>query len=143
MNEKLPYYMAYPMPFSYDDERTERMDYEYLKSMYPDIPKRILPYVEEECDRMEYENSMIYDEYPDKLQLKLMCRRVFDRIKKFEKSLQIPDLCCGREEDAYEDGKTLDGISSDQTLRSLTEVMVYQELYKRRCDHRRRCRRFY
>lgn len=143
MNEKLPYYMAYPMPFSYDDERTERMDYEYLKSMYPDIPKRILPYVEEECDRMEYENSMIYDEYPDKLQLKLMCRRVFDRIKKFEKSLQIPDLCCGREEDAYEDGKTLDGISSDQTLRSLTEVMIYQELYKRRCDHRRRCRRFY
>ena len=54
MNEKLPYYMAYPMPFSFDDERIERMDLEYLKSMYPKIPKRILPYVEEECDRMEY-----------------------------------------------------------------------------------------
>ena len=48
MNEKLPYYMAYPMPFSFDDERIERMDLEYLKSMYPKIPKRILPYVEEE-----------------------------------------------------------------------------------------------
>ena len=47
MNEKLPYYMAYPMPFSFDDERIERMDLEYLKSMYPKIPKRILPYVEE------------------------------------------------------------------------------------------------
>ena len=45
MNEKLPYYMAYPMPFSFDDERIERMDLEYLKSMYPKIPKRILPYV--------------------------------------------------------------------------------------------------
>ena len=53
--------MAYPMPFSFDDERIERMDLEYLKSMYPKIPKRILPYVEEECDRMEYENSMVYD----------------------------------------------------------------------------------
>lgn len=31
MNEKLPYYMAYPMPFSFDDERIERMDLEYLK----------------------------------------------------------------------------------------------------------------
>lgn len=41
MNEKLPYYMAYPMPFSFDDERIERMDLEYLKSMYPKIPKRI------------------------------------------------------------------------------------------------------
>ena len=30
MNEKLPYYMAYPMPFSFDDERIERMDLEYL-----------------------------------------------------------------------------------------------------------------
>ena len=48
MNEKLPYYMAYPMPFSFDDERIERMDLEYLKSMYTQIPKRILPYVVEE-----------------------------------------------------------------------------------------------
>ena len=47
MNEKLPYYMAYPMPFSFDDERIERMDLDYLKCMYPKIPKRILPYVEE------------------------------------------------------------------------------------------------
>ncbi len=33
------------------------MDLEDLKSMYPKIPKRILPYVEEECDRMEYEKQ--------------------------------------------------------------------------------------
>ena len=45
MNEKLPYYMAYPMPFSFDDERIERMDLEYLKSMYAKNPKRILSYV--------------------------------------------------------------------------------------------------
>ena len=62
MNEKMPYYMAYPVPFSYDDERTERRDIEYLRSMYPDIPKRLLPYVEEDCDRMEYANSMMYDQ---------------------------------------------------------------------------------
>ena len=93
MNEKLPYYMAYPMPFSFDDERIERMDLEYLKSMYPKIPKRILPYVEEECDRMEYENSMVYDAYPDKLQLKLMCTRVCDNIRRHE------HIC--REEDVY------------------------------------------
>ena len=85
MDVKLPYYISYPMPFSYDDERTERMDFEYLKSMYPDTAKRILPYVEEECDRMEYENSMVYDQYPDKLQLKMMCRRVYDNVRKHER----------------------------------------------------------
>ena len=57
--------------------------------MYPEIPKRLLPYVEEECDRMEYENSMVYDKYPDKLQLKLMCRRICDNVDRHER------LSCG------------------------------------------------
>lgn len=122
MNQKLPYYMAYPMPFVFDDERTERMDLEYLKSLYPDIPKRLLPYVEEECDRMEYDNSMVYDEYPDKLQLRLMCARACRNIEKNEKGIYDDDM-----------GK----------IRDLVEVMMYQELYKRRCDHRRKSRRIY
>ena len=152
MDAKIPYYMAYPMPFSYDDERTERMDFEYLKSMYPDTAKKILPYVEEECDRMEYENSMVYDQCPDKLQLRLMSRRVYDNVRKHER------MFFGDEEDAglsgldgdqetgisgtaREHGR--DGRSKSPSLRDFIEVMLYQELYKRRCDHRRRCRRFY
>ena len=150
MDVKMPYYMAYPMPFSYDDERTERMDFEYMKSMYPDTAKRILPYVEEECDRMEYENSMVYDQCPDKLQLRLMSRRVYDNVRKHER------MFFGDEEDAglsgldgdqetgisgtareREHGR--DGRSKSPSLRDFIEVMLYQELYKRRCDHRRRC----
>lgn len=154
MDAKMPYYMAYPMPFSYDDERTERMDFEYMKSMYPDTAKRILPYVEEECDRMEYENSMVYDQCPDKLQLRLMCRRVYDNVRKHER------MFFGDEEDAGLSGldgdqetgisgtarereHDRDGRSKSPSLRDFIEVMLYQELYKRRCDHRRRCRRFY
>ena len=154
MDAKMPYYMAYPIPFSYDDERTERMDFEYMKSMYPDTAKRILPYVEEECDRMEYENSMVYDQCPDKLQLRLMSRRVYDNVRKHER------MFFGDEEDAGLsglDGDQETGISGtarerehgrdgrckSPSLRDFIEVMLYQELYKRRCDHRRRCRRFY
>lgn len=134
MNAKMPYYMAYPMPFSYDDEKTERLDFEYLKSMYPNAAKRIMPYVEEECDRMEYENSMVFDQYPDKLQLKLMCRRVYDNVRKHERIISAEDHGIGS-----------DGRKGDSTLslRDFIEVMLYQELYKRRCDHRRKCRRFY
>lgn len=84
MNQKLPYYMAYPMPLAYDDERVERMDLEYMKSLYPALAKRILPYIEEECDRMEYGNSVIYDEYPDRLQLQLMCGRIYENVRKNE-----------------------------------------------------------
>lgn len=77
--------MAYPLPLQYDDERKERRDYEYMKSLYPDVAKRLLPYIEEECDRMEYDNSMMYDEYPDRLQLHLMCKRVCENVRKHEK----------------------------------------------------------
>ena len=147
MNQKLPYYMAYPMPPAYDGERAERMDFEYLKSMYPDVPKRILPYVEEECDRMEYGNSMMYDEYPDKLQLRLMCSRICENIRKNEKILY------GSGYDEAAEAQAKDGAPAgerrekhgrgERWLRDLVEVMLYQELYKRRSDRRRRRRRFY
>ena len=149
MNERMPYYMAYPVPFSYDDERTERRDIEYLRSMYPDIPKRLLPYVEEECDRMEYENSMVYDQYPDKLQLKLMCRRICDNVGRHER-LSFGDIgsgvcACGCSADQNAEGERRQSGNhiEAQSLRDLIEVMLYQEIYRRRCDHRRRCRRFY
>lgn len=149
MNERMPYYMAYPVPFSYDDERTERRDIEYLRSMYPDIPKRLLPYVEEECDRMEYENSMVYDQYPDKLQLKLMCRRICDNVGRHERlsfgDIGSGDCACGCSADQNAEGerKQSGNHIEAQSLRDLIEVMLYQEIYRRRCDHRRRCRRFY
>ncbi len=133
MDQKLPYYMAYPMTLDYDDERNERMDFEYLKSMYPEIAKNVLPYVEEECDRMAYESSMIYDQYPDKLQLRMMCGRICENIKRNKKLFRSESMA---------------GISSDtdhggRWLRDLVEVMLYQELYRRRSGRRRMRRKFY
>ena len=123
MNQKLPYYMAYPMPLAYDDERVERMDLEYMKSLYPALAKRILPYIEEECDRMEYWNSVIYDEYPDRLQLRMMCGRIYENVRK--------------NEERYLE------IEKDAQLKDLIELMLYQELYNRRCRNRRTRNQFY
>ncbi len=117
MNQKLPYYMAYPMPLAYDDERVERMDLEYMKSLYPALAKRILPYIEEECDRMEYGNSVIYDEYPDRLQLQLMCGRIYENVRK--------------NEERYLE------IEKNAQLKDMIELMLYQELYNQRCRNRR------
>lgn len=111
MENKLPYYMAYPMPLIYDDERMVRRDLEYMKSLYPISAKRIMPYVEEECDRMMYEGSMMYDEYPDQLQLRLMCRRIFEQASRKEEE-------------------------PGQWLMDLIQVMTYQELCHRRQEHR-------
>ena len=129
MEHRLPYYMAYPMPMQYDEERMERRDFEYMKSMYPIAVKRLLPYVEEECDRMSYEGSMIYDEYPDQLQIYMMCSRICERVKK----------------DKVKDDTQMEMqvVHSDENLRDLIQLLLFQELFRRRTMHRRRRRRFY
>ena len=116
MEMKMPYYMMYPLPDLFGEDKIERRDYEYLKSMYPDAAKRILPYVEDECERYEYEESMIYDEYPDKLQLRLMAKRISDKVQREEKI----------------------GELDKEHIRNLVEVLLYQELLKRRENRRRR-----
>ena len=121
MDYRLPYYMVYPMPVQYDDERMERRDFEYMKSMYPLEVKRILPYVEEECDRMSYQGSMIYDEYPDQLQIRLMCKRIYDKVNEME----------------------LEISGNDEWLKHLVQIMLFQELFQRRNQHRRNRRKFY
>ena len=114
MYQKLPYYMAYPIQTEYD-EKAERTDLEYMKSLYPDLPKRILPYVEVECDRMEYTGSVMFDVYPDKLQLRIMCNRICENVKKQE----------------------------ERMLRNLAEVLLYQEIYRRRGEQRKRKQKIY
>jgi hypothetical protein len=121
--------MAYPMPLQYDDARIERRDFEYMKSMYPIAVKRILPYIEEECDRMSYEGSVIYDEYPDQLQIRLMCNRVYEKIKNRVPTDDMEPILRIAEQDAW--------------LKDLVQIMIFQELFQRRANHRRNRRRFY
>ena len=117
MNSPLPYYMAYPMPLLYDDSRIETRDLEYMKSMYPDLAKKVMIYVEDECARMMYEGSVIFDEYPDQLQIRLMCNRVYDKVKQSE-------------------------IGEEAHLKELIQILVFHELFHCRCEYRK-CRRKY
>lgn len=118
MEQKLPYYMVYPVPVLFDEERQSRRDLEYMKALYPDAAKRLTPYVEEECDRLMYAGSVIYDEYPDPLQFRLLCRRIFDK--------------------ASEDEEKPGAWMAD-----LIQVMACQEILRRRTEYRSRCRRFF
>lgn len=132
MDYRLPYYMTYPMPFQYDDERTEQRDFEYMKSMYPETAKRLLPYIEDECDRMAYEGSVVYDEYPDQLQMRMICRRIYDRVKDTDATEQMQ---MEMQERAGSRRRR-----RDDWLFDMIQIMVYQELFRRRCDHRK-CRK--
>ena len=136
MNQRLPFYMVYGTEkFMEDDDRwgnmnwwneehMSRRDYEYMKSTYPEMAKRIMPYIERECDRLEYSGSMMFDEYPDQLQLRMMCRRILSRLK--------------------EDMVLHDKIGrSDQFLLDMIWVIAWQEILNRRSEYRRYRRKIY
>ena len=141
MEHKLPYYMAYPMDLKeYGEEKRDRRDVDYMKSIYPMSAKKILPYVEEECDRMEYVGSMIYDEYPDRLLLYMMAGRIYDRMKEGEKKEIAMEI--EKEQVETQDLKRKKR-DREETIMDLVQILLYQEIVQRRCRHRRNCRHYY
>ena len=87
----LPFYMAYPLPMYYQQEDSVTRDLEYLQQMYPAEAKKYQKIIAEMLDRMDYEGSMIYDEYPDKWQIYRLTQAIVDRILKPEGE-QVSDL---------------------------------------------------
>ena len=71
----------------------------------------------------------MFDEYPDQLQLHLMGRRVYERA---EKDQVIEKLI-------RSEGKGAD----EAWIRDLIQVMLYQEIYKRRSDQRKYNQKYY
>ena len=60
-----PFFRTYqPYPFypflPWTDEKTR--DKRRFQELYPSLARQIQPLVEEACDRMEYEGSLMFDE---------------------------------------------------------------------------------
>ena len=66
-------------------------DFDYLMSMYPSGVKMIQQYVSEACDRMEYQNSPIYDQYPEEIMIDRMCDSICGSIMA-ERTMDIQSL---------------------------------------------------
>ena len=56
---KMPFYMSYPMQNLYLTEMEYEKDMDRMKELYPKEVGRIVECVEDECDRMEYEGSLM------------------------------------------------------------------------------------
>ena len=77
----LPFYMAYPLPMYYQQEDSVTRDLEYLQQMYPAQAKKFQKLIAETLDHIDYEGSMIYDEYPDKWKIYRLTQMITDKIK--------------------------------------------------------------
>ena len=111
----LPFYMAYPLPMYYQQEDSVTRDLEYLQQMYPAQAKKYQKIIAETLDRIDYEGSMIYDEYPDKWQIYRLTQMIMDKINKSEDESSDMD--------------------SDRTA-EFVQVLVFYEIYRKRHTNR-------
>lgn len=78
----LPFYMSYPLPIAFEDDRDMVKDLEYLQQMYPIGSKRLLAEVNKALSILDYEGSMIYDQYPDRFMLYKMGKDILESLRK-------------------------------------------------------------
>lgn len=76
LEQPQPFAEAFQMPEFLEQEREQEEEHRLLKDFYSQEARRILEIIEQECDKMEYEGSMMYDEYPDKYQLEQLKAKI-------------------------------------------------------------------
>jgi hypothetical protein len=105
-------------PDFYQEEELCMKDYEYMKRLYPKEVRLISTLLEEYLDRLEYEGSAMYAQYPDGVTIYRIANEIWKMLS--------PD----QEE------------KDKNFMMNLIQVMVCQEMYVRRRRHDRFCRKF-
>lgn len=138
---KMPFYMSYPMQNLYLTEMEYEKDMDRMKELYPREVKQILEYVEDECDKMEYEGSLMFDEYPDRLMLEMVVDRIYQKASGEDNDVEAEQYWGGMQPPpGHRPPPPRRG--GDDRLRDLIGVVLNNEMYRRRCRHRR-CRRWW
>lgn len=119
----LPFYMTYPLPLLYQEEDTVMRDLEYLQQIYPADAKKYQKIIAGILDKLDYEGSMIYDEYPDRWQMYRLSQDILERIKRQDQA----------------DSKQ-EPVSEEKwgTVSEMVQILLYYEIYKRRHDNGQR-----
>lgn len=121
----LPFYMAYPNwknEFKFDSKEDKvRRDLEYLQQMYPKEAKQCQKRIHEIIDKIDYDGSMIYDEYPDRYQLHELAERIIEILKKEELNV---------DEEKWQ-------IKSE-----MIEILLFYDVYSRRHIRKQKYLRF-
>lgn len=141
--------------YGYEDSEEDDKDWEYMKYMYPKVGKRILKEIEEECDKLEYEGSCMFDQYPDRIRLGMIVNHIYGKLKDLEDKPQ--NLAAENVEATQNDRRRDDcrhgrcphwpseqpsGYGRQNWLRDLIEIMLFNEMVNRRRRRRNRRRRY-
>ncbi len=131
-------------------------DMEYLQQMYPTYAKNYQGVISSVVDKMDYDGSFIYDQYPDKLSIQRMVASVMTVIKANEDKEHVGDEVKKRQEMELETQMQMEADTETDTvnagaivtadtlterapwgekepwIRELVTVLMYYEILARR-----------
>ncbi len=139
--------------YGYDNLEDSEKDWGYFRQMYPNIALRILREIDEECDKLEYDGSCMFDEYPDKIYLGRIVEQIYE---KMQEVIEEPIVYTENLKSSHDYKKeeveiktspssrrgSRNPVRSNNWLRDLIEILLYQELLNRRRRYRSRRRWF-
>lgn len=102
-------------------EEREEDDYQYIIKMYSALAREILEFIEDFCDRLEYEGSMMFDQYIDRTNMFSLADQIYEKVKYHEKE---------------------DGDKKDRMLYQMILALLGGEICHRRCRYRRKRKMF-
>ncbi len=122
-------------------------DMEYFKEFYPQNMRQLQEIIEDECDRLEYQGSRMFDEYPDRNMLRSLSHKIYDRAKVM---WGLEDEVGAMQRPAFGPGtrppfgpgpqrppyRPPQRPNQNNLLEDVIQVLLFNELARRRCRYR-------
>jgi len=114
----LPFYMIYPLPLYSQKEDAMMRDLEYMQQLYPADAKRYQKKIAAVLDTIDYEGSLIYDEYPCMWQMYRISQSIIAILKREAQDCE-------------------EKVSEEKWvwIEDMVQILLYYEIYKRRHTH--------
>lgn len=111
-------------------------DWLYMQQLYPNTARKLVYYIEDAADRLEYENSMMFDNYPDRIAVEQVVKEIIAVIQEND-----PALITMPEETAVSDRKG--DQTWDSCMEEMIQIMLLGEMHHRRWRYQQMNRRNY
>ncbi|KIR03046.1 hypothetical protein P261_01861 [Lachnospiraceae bacterium TWA4] len=103
-----------------------KLEYEYMKEYYPVQVRWIHLFVEDAVTEFQYENSFIFDEYPERERIYRMTEIIYQRILS---EIDERNMKAWEKED---DDTQYWGYDDDMCMKDLIQVLLLHEIFCRR-----------
>ena len=113
-----------PERFMIDESIIEK-DYDYMRRLMPASFYNLFELIEDICDRLEYKDSFLFDEYPDKTIIQNLTDKIYSQLEDTDRKTLISDS------------------SNPLLLKNFIQSFLLNEILLRRCRYYHKMKRFH